>query len=144
MLDLAMTPAAQARAEIQMLKQNPEWVKRYFDGDLGAAEQLKALQLQEHSYATGAVITGLPPPETQRASEADTLAEMGLPPDVTEHYRSGQPVSASEYQQAVALWNSKKQDPEWRAALARGDHKAKTELALLQTIRSSRIDTSLR
>jgi hypothetical protein len=53
-------------------------------------------------------------------------------------------VSASEYEQAVAMWNAKKQDPEWRAALDRGNYKARQEHALLVVIRSSRIDPNLR
>jgi hypothetical protein len=53
-------------------------------------------------------------------------------------------VSASEYQQAKAMWDAKKADPEWRAALERGDYKARQEHALLVVIRSSRIDPNLR
>ena len=72
------------------------------------------------------------------------MTDKGLPPDVVAHYRAGQPVSASEYQQAVAMWNAKKADPEWRAALERGDYKARQEHAALVVIRSSRIDPNLR
>jgi hypothetical protein len=140
--DLTITPQQQARGEINLLKADGEWVKRYLNGDPAARTQLHTLQMREAANPPGSVGSA-PTPEAQRGSEANTLAAMGLPRDVTEHYAAGKPVGATEYQQAVALWNSRKQDPEWRAAVARGEHKATQELRLLQVIRSSRIDPSM-
>lgn len=144
--DLTLTPGQEARAQIQVLKQDGAWVKRYFDGDPAAKAQLRDLQTREaeHNYSTGQLIFGGPSVQEQRDLQATYLADKGVPPDVVAEVRAGNPVSASEYQQAVAMWDAKKADPEWRAALERGDFKAKQEHALLMVIRSSRIDTSLR
>jgi hypothetical protein len=91
--DLAMTPGQQARHEIELMKADPEIAKKWANGDPGILAKVKGLREHEHKHTPGAVITGLPPPEVQRATEADTLAEMGLPPDVVEHFRAGKPVS---------------------------------------------------
>jgi len=137
--DLNMTPAQAARAEIELLKADPAWAKRWYDGDPAAAQQLKALQLQEHQHSQGSIFVGGPTPEHQLNQQAMTLVEAGLPSDVIEHFRSGGTVSASEYAQATAMWNNCKADPEWRAKLARGDHHTKQQHLLMQIIRSSRI-----
>jgi hypothetical protein len=66
--DLTLTPGQQARAEIQALKQDGAWLKRFFDGDPAAKAQLKDLQTKEyeHNYATGRLIFGGPSAQEQR------------------------------------------------------------------------------
>ena len=139
--DLAMTPGQEARAQIQLLKQNPEWLKRYFEGDPAAKAQLKDLQTREHehNYSTGQLLFGGPSAQEQRDHGAARLEELGLSKAIVDHHRSGGTVSAEEFRLAQARWDSRKMDPEWRAKLERGDYETKQEYAALLAIRCSRI-----
>jgi hypothetical protein len=137
MLDLAMSPAAQARAEIKLMMQDPEIAKRWADGDPAILAKVKGLHEHEYKHSRGAEISGAPSLAEQLNVQADSLAAAGAPPDVVQHFREGLPVTASERQQANALWDSRKKDPEWCARVKRDDFQAKQELLLMQAIRSS-------
>jgi hypothetical protein len=144
--DLAMTPAEQTRAERQALKQDPDWLKRYNAGDLQAHRQLQQLQLKEHQQleAQNALRFGGPSAQDQRNAEAETLRSMGVSEAVVEHYRIHGTVSAEEHRRASAMWDQKKRDPAYKQAHDNHSCEAKQQLALMQIIRSSRIDPNIR
>jgi hypothetical protein len=130
--------AVAARAEITRLKGDGDFVKRFLGGDPEANARMRGLHEIEANASNPFVIGG-PSPQQQRNTEAASLADMGLPQEVIDHYREGKPVSADEYRMAVAKKQDLFTDAAWRAKYFAGNHEAVQQLRLLQVILSSRV-----
>lgn len=134
------TPADQARAQIEALKTNPEWVKKHLSGDHETRQELARLHEIAFQPVPGSIISGGPSVETQREDEAAHLGMLSdLSADVLEHVRTGAAVSAYEFRMAVAKKDALFGDADWRAKYFAGNHEAKKQKALLDVILSSPI-----
>jgi hypothetical protein len=136
-------PTAQeaARAKIEALKANPEWVKRHVAGSHETKEEMRLLHEQMHALPAGTIISGAPSIEQQRNEIADWLAENGhgLDAEVIDQVRHGIPESAEVHQEAASLKKSLMADPEFCRKLMNDDHDAKRKMLLINIILSGPI-----
>jgi len=142
--DLMMIPqnmrADEARARIEELKADPNFVKRHLSGDHETKAHLETLHQIAFEPAPGSVMIGGPTLEAQREATAAHLGTMtDISADVLDHVRTGASVSEDEYRLAVAKKNSLFGDPEWRAQYLAGNHEAKKQKVLLDVILASPI-----
>src|SRR5579872_965527 len=96
-------PADQARARIEALKADPEWVKRHVGGSIETKNELARLMEIAHAPAAGSITLGGPSQEAQLSDQA-SWAEMNfdVPPAVIQQIRERTPISQQEYRQTVA------------------------------------------
>jgi hypothetical protein len=131
---------AAAEARIAALKADPAWIAKHLSGSHETKEELRLLHEQAYSPPAGMVSHGGPTLEAQRNAEADSLANNStVSPAVIDEIRSGRPVSALEYQLAVAKKNALFRDPAWRARYFAEDHEARRQKDLIDVILSSRV-----
>jgi hypothetical protein len=133
------TPADQARAQIEALKANPEWVKRHLGGDHATREELARLHELTHTPAPGSIISGMPTAAAQNAEMADHLSTLfDISPGIMEEIRQGKPASLDEHRLAVGRKAARMSDPAWVNRYMTGDAEARREMWLLNSILTRR------
>lgn len=136
--DLMPTAADHARAELEALKNDPEWVKKHLAGSHETQAKVRELAEKMHTPAPGSVISGAPSLDQQAVQTADHLAETtDYSPEIIDHVRYRRPISSEEYRMSVGRYETRMSDPDFRARLGRGESTAKREMGLIEINLSS-------
>jgi hypothetical protein len=133
--DLMPTRADAALAQIEALKQNPDWVEKHLGGSHETRAELQKLHEVAFQPAPGSTISGAPTLEAQWNETAHQLSlEGNLSAAVIEEIRAGKPAGAEEYRLAVGRKNARMSDPSWVAKYLNNGADERREMLLLNSI----------
>jgi hypothetical protein len=125
------TPAAPQMSVAEAASRKNEFmadkakVDALFAGDVSATEEWRNIVN---------AISAQPVATTGREAVADDInaaSGYSLSPEVLDQVRNNTPITPEERRWTLALWEEKKQDPDFIARLNRGEMKARKEMALI-------------
>jgi len=118
----------------------------YAEADSRRAEFMQSAELRDKLMAGDVETTHLwkriteglsAPPETPAGQREELVEHINassgyqIRPEVLEHVRTNGSITPDERRMTIALWESRKADPDWIARFNRGDLEARKEMALI-------------
>ena len=122
----------QASSLKQELLANEEWRTKYVNGDIECRRQMDQ------------IYRGLTTPPAAPVNPGEAIVEhlrqyADISEDVADEIRSGRASTPYEYQRALELRDHLFQDEEWVQKYNKGDRRAHTQVALINSILSRRV-----